>query len=200
MATTPEPTKGVPRIEGNPDPKFRADFNSLADFVLANLDSSVASFSALPPKGNWSGRHRFVVDERTWYVWVSTQIGWIPDTDETVSAFTFAGIYGNANAAYETVKVVTQGGRITLEGVASNTSTANFVAGENYTLGTVAPALAPAKRHRFACPWSDIGLAIVDVYPTGSVQFKLNVSSPNTPAGVFNMGLSGISWRLKRAR
>jgi len=36
MTTTPEPTRGVPRIEGDPAPTLRADHNALADWVRDN--------------------------------------------------------------------------------------------------------------------------------------------------------------------
>jgi hypothetical protein len=198
MTTTPEATKGVPRIEANPAPTYRADHNALADFVRDNVDSSVATFSALPSTGNWAGRHRYVVAERSWYVWVSTASGWVPDTDETVTSFTFQGIYTSAAGAFQPVQVVTQDGRVYLEGVASNNTAATFDAGALYTLGTVPAALAPRAQQRFACPWGDTGLAVVDIDANGAVRFKLNVASPNTPVGAFNMGLSPCNWRLKR--
>lgn len=43
MATTPEATKGVPRIEGNPAPSLRADHNALADWAKNNVHASFTS-------------------------------------------------------------------------------------------------------------------------------------------------------------
>lgn len=63
MTTTPEATKGVPRIVGDPAPSLRADHNATADFLVLNLDSSVANVAALPTTGNWAGRQRLVLNE-----------------------------------------------------------------------------------------------------------------------------------------
>lgn len=56
MTTTPEPTKGVPLIVGNPAFTPRADHNALGEYLRDRLDESVATSSALPPSGNWVGR------------------------------------------------------------------------------------------------------------------------------------------------
>lgn len=56
MATTPEATKGVPRLEGNSTLTLRADHNALADWVRDQTGRSVANTAALPADGNWIGR------------------------------------------------------------------------------------------------------------------------------------------------
>jgi hypothetical protein len=76
VTTTPESTKGVPRIVNNPAPTLRADFNSLADWVRDNTDPSAANLAALPSTGNWVGRTRYVVDVDAVYVYKGTSLGW----------------------------------------------------------------------------------------------------------------------------
>ena len=63
MTTTPEPIKGVPRHEGNSTFLPRADHNSLADWVKAEVAEAVANAAALPTTGNWAGRQRFTTDD-----------------------------------------------------------------------------------------------------------------------------------------
>lgn len=46
MTTTPEATKGVPRVEGNPAPTLRADHNALADWVRDNVNLRVLNAAA----------------------------------------------------------------------------------------------------------------------------------------------------------
>lgn len=69
MTTTPEATKGVPRIVGDPAPTLRADHNALADYVRDNLDSAVANPGALPASGNWVGRRRYVTSDQSVRFW-----------------------------------------------------------------------------------------------------------------------------------
>src|SRR6478672_4945271 len=56
MATTPEPIKGVPRLEGNPALDLRADFNALATWVQTNVGLNVPDEGSLPLSENWVGR------------------------------------------------------------------------------------------------------------------------------------------------
>jgi hypothetical protein len=83
MTTTPEATKGVPRIEGNPSPTFRGDFNALADWVRDNTTPSVAATTNLPTTGNWVGRTIFVVAEDSPYIYKSSALGWQRSTKKT---------------------------------------------------------------------------------------------------------------------
>ncbi|QKS15678.1 hypothetical protein HUN59_05120 [Curtobacterium sp. Csp2] len=76
MTTTPEPTKGVPRLEGNPAPTLRADHNDLADWVRDNVDGNVATVGDLPTQGNWVGRRIYVVAKDFVYVWKGSAVGW----------------------------------------------------------------------------------------------------------------------------
>lgn len=60
MTTTPEPIKGVPRLEADPTFTLRGDYNALADWVKGEVNEPVASTAALPASGNYQGRQRFV--------------------------------------------------------------------------------------------------------------------------------------------
>jgi hypothetical protein len=90
-----------------------------------------------------------------------------------------------------------QGGRVWLEGFASNVSSATFVAATQYTLGTIPVSLAPTKAQSFSCTWGDTGTASVTVDAAGNVTFLLNVGAAGVAAGGFRLSLSGISWRTK---
>lgn len=71
MTTTAESTKGVPRIEADPAPTFRADHNALADWVRDSVGRSVpnaAARKALPKK--WVGQ--LVADADTSLLWMCT--------------------------------------------------------------------------------------------------------------------------------
>lgn len=92
MATTPEPIKGVPRIEGNPTPTVRADINALADWVRDNTDPSFANVAALPKSGNWVGRRAAVLDLGIDFVWQGTSKGWVPSTTVLSLTGTPAGV------------------------------------------------------------------------------------------------------------
>lgn len=76
MTTTPEPTKQVPRIEGNPAPTLRADHNDLADWVRDHTDAAVATFGDLPTQGNWVGRRIYVTGSDAVYTWKGSSAGW----------------------------------------------------------------------------------------------------------------------------
>lgn len=78
MTTTPEPSKGVPRIEGDPSPTIRADHNDLADWVKDHAGEWYPSTDALPDDGNWAGRQAFVGASDWPYVWKSSASGWAP--------------------------------------------------------------------------------------------------------------------------
>lgn len=60
MTTSPEPTKGVPKHDGDSSFTPREDHNSLADWVRDNTGTSVANEAALPSTDNWVGRIVFV--------------------------------------------------------------------------------------------------------------------------------------------
>lgn len=173
-------------------------FQAAVDYAEDEFLAGVAAFANLPSSGNWPGRHRYVIAEKSWYTWVDTNTGWIPDTNETAQSLSFVDIYTNANATYEPVKATVQGGRVFLEGVVTNTIPATFVFAEVKTLGTVPAALAPARVHNFPATWGGTGLASVMVGPNGVVQYQLSSGASNVPAGQFLLSLSGISWRLKR--
>lgn len=75
MTTTPEPTKGVPRLEGNPSPTLRADYNDIADWVRDHTGEYVPATENLPSTGNWTGRTIRV--GKLNYVYMGSASGWI---------------------------------------------------------------------------------------------------------------------------
>lgn len=76
MTTTPEPTKGVPLIVGNPSFTPRADHNSLGEYLRDRLDETVATSSSLPPTGNWVGRKIRASNTGITHEWDGS--AWIP--------------------------------------------------------------------------------------------------------------------------
>lgn len=168
------------------------------DYPGNELTGAVEKYTDLPKTSNWVGRHRYVTGERSWYTWAGVSVGWIPDTNEKQTPFSFTGIYTNANSTFEPVKAVEQGGRVQLEGMVSNNTFAQFVAATVYTLGSIPAALAPAKIQVFAATWGGTGLASIYVNPSGTVTYQVSTSASNVPVGGFLLSLAGISWRVKR--
>src|SRR6218665_323771 len=76
MTTTPEPTLGVPRIEGDTPPTFRADHNALADWVRDNTYArqveTLDDRNTLPEIPGLTCR----VEEND-SVWMFTNDGWV---------------------------------------------------------------------------------------------------------------------------
>lgn len=154
----------------------------------ALVGESRATVAELPITGNWAGRVIYCLDDKTLRLWDGAQ--WVVIFGTQLFAFAFAGIY--KEWATSPVKVVAQGGRVSLEGSAASTS-ATFVAGTSYTLGSVPASLAPATAQAFACTANNTAVASVTVAPSGSVSFIVNVGF----TGVLTLGLAGTSWRLK---
>lgn len=100
MTTTPESTKGVPRIEGDSAPTLRADHNALADWVRDNIGTQVANEAALAGLAfAWPGRIVTASDTDIeyrytgsgWRKWNSPWLTWTPTyTNFTVGAGGFA--------------------------------------------------------------------------------------------------------------
>lgn len=87
MTTTPDPVKGVPRIEGNPAPTLRADHNALADYVfdVANRKAGTAAErNALTGSDVWPGLEFYETDSGATYLRTAT------NTWKLVSDFTMA--------------------------------------------------------------------------------------------------------------
>lgn len=71
MTTTAEATKGVPRMVGDPAPTIRADYNALAEWVLANVgrvETNVAARNAITKK--WAGMVVYTAAEKL--LWLCT--------------------------------------------------------------------------------------------------------------------------------
>lgn len=107
-----------------------------------------------------------------------------------LSAFTFTGIYSSSVGA--PVSVVNQGGRVYLEGSVASSS-ASFVAGTSYTLGSILTALAPAATQSFACTTNSTAVASVRVDSSGNVTMIVNT----TFTGALNLAFGGCSWRAQ---
>lgn len=124
------------------------------------------------------------------YVATATTPGWYHlGGRPTLDVVTFAGIYSSSGTS--PVKVVTLAGRASLEGIVISTS-ATFVSGTTYTLGTIPAALAPLTPQAFACSANATALGAVQVDASGNVTMVLNSGF----TGLLALSLGG-SWRLK---
>lgn len=70
MTTTPEPIKGVPRLEGNSTLTLRADHNALADWVKTNVGYFIGA-GFLPVTENFEGR---IVTAANGFMYVCTEL------------------------------------------------------------------------------------------------------------------------------
>ncbi|MET4780803.1 hypothetical protein [Glaciihabitans sp. UYNi722] len=124
------------------------------------------------------------------YIATATTPGWqVIAGRPVVSVVTFAGVYSSSGSS--PVSLVQQNGRNYLEGTVVSTS-ATFVLGTTYTIGTVPAALAPLTPVVFACSANATALGAVQVDASGNVTLVLNSGF----TGVLALSLAG-SWRAK---
>lgn len=138
----------------------------------------------------------FATGQTFQYIATATIPGWFHAGGRPVlDVISFVGLY-MASATYPP-KVVTQAGRVSLEGYVTNNATATFNAATQYTIGTVPAALAPAMRQVFTCSWGGTGLASLIVDTDGTLSFILSTGAASVAAGGFTLSISGPSWRAK---
>lgn len=136
-----------------------------------------------------SGQEAFRLDTQQLLVFMpnATTPGWFHTAGKpTTSAPTFAGIY---SAGAPAPRVVEQAGRVSLEGTVTSSS-ANFVAGTTYTLGSIPSAKAPVAARKFACMSNGTAVALVTVDTNGALTMVLN----STFTGALSLSLDGCSW------
>jgi hypothetical protein len=111
VTTTPESTKGVPRVEGNPSPTLRADHNDLADWVRDNVDASIGAVADLPTQGNWAGRRIYVAALDAIYVWKGSSAGWarVGPQSRVMSWYTTGGGSGSYKYAGDVTPLIRMG-------------------------------------------------------------------------------------------
>lgn len=113
--------------------------------------------------------------------------GWFQAGGRPLStALTYVGIYSAGSPAPQ---IVDQGGRVHLSGLVTSSS-ANFLAGTTYTIGSVPSGKAPVDTKRFACMSNVTAVAQVTVAPTGVITIVLNTSF----TGALTLSLDGCSW------
>lgn len=165
-----------------------SDINRAELFVeklLTDTAPTPADLTTLFPSP-YPGEQRYVVSVKSYYVYNGS--AWVPVTSAVVSSITFAGIYSSSGAT--AASVVLEGGRVYLEGSVISTS-ATFVAGTTYTLGTIPSSLAPAAAQAFACTSNSTAVAHVAVDSAGNLTFILNTGF----TGALSLALGGCSWR-----
>lgn len=104
----------------------------------------------------------------------------------STSTPTFSGIYSSGTPA---ARLVEQGGRVSLEGTVTSSS-ANFVSGTLYTLGSIPASKAPTAPRKFACTANGTAVGSVIVDSTGALTMILN----STFTGALGLSLDGCSW------
>lgn len=118
-----------------------------------------------------------------------TSVGWVHlGGKPTIDAFTPTGIYSIA----QTIRVATQGGRVAFEGVVGSSS-ATFVAGTSYSIGSIPAAVAPKDTQTFACSSNSTAVAAVTITSAGAMTISLSVGF----TGALILSLAGITYALK---
>lgn len=173
---------------GSPTLTWNATFTASAGAVLDFL--TLAALQAWATAGD--GQLAYAIDtDNTWqYLASAPPAGWYHIGGRpVVGAFTPTGIYTNATP---TPAVKQQAGRNYLEGVVASSSAA-FVAGTTYTIGSIPAAFVPATTQVFACTSNVTAIAQVAVTSAGLVTIVLNTSF----TGALNLSLAGCSWLVK---
>lgn len=126
------------------------------------------------------------------YVASATTPGWYPVGGRPVSGtLAYTGIYSASGTSVPTLTM--QGGRVYLDGVVTSSS-ANFVAGTTYTIGSVPSSFAPSSEQQFACRTANgTAVAFVAVQTSGAVLFALTAGF----TGSISLSLGGCNWRQK---
>ena len=83
-------------------------------------------------------------------------------------------------------------GRMYLEGVVTSSS-ATFVAGTLYDIGSISSTYAPDYTLRFTCTANSTAVAELTVDSAGALKIRLNVGF----TGPLDLSLSGCSWSDK---
>jgi hypothetical protein len=126
------------------------------------------------------------------YIWNGS--AWVNVNTTVNGTFSMQGIYKLGSPA---AVIYSQNGRVYMEGMMSNTSTAFFTAGTPYTLATIDSALAPAIDLWFPLNWGSDGTGGINVTTAGAVIFQLSDDAGSLSANVLRVSLSGASWRMK---
>jgi len=104
----------------------------------------------------------------------------------------YVGVSYWSSSSTRPARALAQAGRVFLEGAVTSQSV-TFAAGTEYATGTIPAAFAPKTVKMLAAPMNG-ALAIVVVYPDGTVSFRPNVGF----TGVLDLSLDGLSWADKR--
>jgi hypothetical protein len=186
MTTTPEATKGVPRHEGNSTFTPRADHNSLADWVLANTDTTVANVASLPVTDNWVGREVLTEDLGEIYRCTALPNTWalVASTDRTGTVT--SGINGWSTSAEMVLSK--RSGWVTLQGSFTH---ASHTPGTSVQIGTIPLGFRPLNRVGSAVVLYSAGqLGSADFEPDGDIF----LNNPGTVTGVTAVRFS-VQWK-----
>lgn len=114
---------------------------------------------------------------------------WIPVAGAGANGnFTPTGIY---SAGSPTPQVIRTGNRVFLEGLVSSSS-ATFVAGTQYTLGSIPAIFAPPSTRNFSCTANATAVAAITIATSGAVTMVLNTGF----TGALTLSLDGPNWRI----
>lgn len=128
-----------------------------------------------------------VINTDTTYEYFGSTIGWMHKAGKAdISAYTGATIY---SAGSPTPRALLVAGRVNLEGVIISSS-ATFVAGFVYDVGSIPAAVAPKTQQVFSVHTNSASVAQVIVNTTGALQFRSDVGF----TGALALSLDGASW------
>jgi hypothetical protein len=120
------------------------------------------------------------------WVWDVPSTSWVRFPNSQIWPVNLTGIY---SAGSPTPQAALQGSTGVLEGVVKSSS-ATFVSGTEYTIGSISTAVGPLTEHIFACMANATAVFGVKVKTDGTITITPNV----TFTGALGLSLNG-SWR-----
>jgi hypothetical protein len=174
---------------GSPTVTWTATYSAAA--------GGVATFATFAALYSWAtaadGQLAYALDTGNLWEYIATaptpdwyHVGGRP----VVGAFSPTGIYSSGTPA---VRVLRGNGFTSLDGIISS-STASFVVGTIYTVGSIPAAMAPASTQTFATVSNISDLVWLTISSSGGITIVLNGGNFT---GVLNLSVAGVQWRTK---
>lgn len=156
----------------------------------------VVTFPTLTGLQLWTtardGQLAFAVDTDNLWEYLATAVtpGWYHVGGKpVVGAFSYTGIYSAGSPA---PRLLSGNGWNSLDGIVSST-TASYVAGTTYALGSIPANMAPSTTQVFNCVSNISAVAWLVISSTGTVTMVLSLSF----TGQLNLSLTNCMWRTK---
>jgi hypothetical protein len=158
-------------------------------YPMTAFAGGIVPFRTISDLNAWTtartGQHGGVIGGAD-YKWDGS--AWKIPLIQTSAPIGFTGLYSDSGAP--PCQAVALQGRVHLEGLVVSTS-ASFVAGTIYTIGTVPDGFRPPVLTSFAATSNSTAVAEVAVATTGVITMRLNTSF----TGTLRLSLAGGLWR-----